>query len=259
MNTSDTRAPYLPAAQWSYTDTVVALGAGYLAAILVGTLYLVATGKSSADELGVVELSITLSAQSAGHLGVAGWLSRNRGTGSWAEDFGLRVRPKDVWGLAVGVFLQLAVALLMSPIVELFAPEDPPRQGVAEIAERVQGAAGRVVFVVLIVAVAPVVEEIMFRGMLLSRLRRAMGAWPSILTSAGVFAVIHFVLDQNAVLAVPGLFVVGVVLGWFALRDGDLSMPIFVHAGVNFTGAVVLIFGSELGDAADRVGAHLLG
>ena len=259
MSTPDTRAPYLPAAQWSYADTVVALGAGYLAAIVVGTFYLVATGKSSADQLGVVELSITLIAQSAGHLGVAAWLSQNRGTGSWAEDFGLRIRSRDVWGLAVGVLLQLAVAVLISPIVELFAPENPPQQGVAEIAERVQGAAGRIVFVVLIVGVAPVVEEILFRAMLLSRLRRAMGAWPAILTSAAVFAIIHFILDQNAVLAVPGLFVVGIVLAWFALRDGDLSMPIFVHAGVNLTGALVLIFGSELADAADRVGAHLFG
>jgi membrane protease YdiL (CAAX protease family) len=259
MSTPDTRAPYLPAAQWSYTDTVVALGAGYLAAIVVGTLYLVATGKSAADELGVAELSITLIAQSAGHLGVAGWLSQHRGTGNWAEDFGLRIRSRDMWGIAVGVFLQLAVALVIGPIVELFAPENPPQQGVAEIAERVQGVAGRVAFVVLIVAVAPVVEEILFRGMLLSRLRRAMGTWPAILTSAAVFAVIHFVLDQNAVLAVPGLFVVGTVLGWFALRDGDLSMPIFVHAGVNLTGALVLIFGNELADAADRVGVHLFG
>lgn len=259
MSTPDLRAPYLPAAQWSYTDTAIALGAGYLAAIVVGTLYLLATGRTSAEDVGVVELSITLIAQSAGHLGVARWLSKNRGTGSWAEDFGLRLRSRDVWGLAVGVGLQLAVALLISPIVELFAPENPPQQGVAEIAQRVQGAVGQAVFVILIVAVAPVVEEIVFRGMLLSRLRRAMGAWPAILTSAAVFAVIHFVLDQNAVLAVPGLFAVGVVLGWFALRDGDLSMPIFVHAGVNLTGALVLIFGDELANAAQRMGAQLFG
>lgn len=259
MSTADIRAPYLPAAQWSYTDTAVVLGAGYLAAIVVGTLYLLATGRTSTTDVGVAELSITLIAQTAGHLGVAGWLSQHRGTGNWAEDFGLRIRSRDVWGLAVGVALQLLVALLVGPIVELFAPENAPQQGVAEIAERVQGALGQAVFVVLIVGVAPVVEEVLFRGMLLSRLRRTMGAWPAILTSAAVFAVIHFVLDQNAVLAVPGLFVVGVVLGWFALRDGDLSMPIFVHAGVNLTGAMVLIFGDELADAARRVGAHLFG
>ena len=155
--------------------------------------------------------------------------------------------------------MQLVVAVLIGPLVELFAPDDAPRQGVAEIAEQVQGALGRLVFVVLIVAVAPVVEEIVFRGMLLSRLRRGMGRWPAILTSAGVFSVIHFVLDQNAVLAVPGLFIIGIALAWFALRDGDLSVPIFVHAGVNLTGAVVLIFGDQLSEAAGAVGLPFFG
>lgn len=259
MSAPGIRAPYLPAAQWSYTDTGVALVAGYLAAILVGSMLLLATGRASVDEVGVLELSVTLIAQSAGHLGVVAWLSRSRGTGSWAEDFGLRIRWRDVLGIGVGVGLQLFVALLIGPIVELFAPDEAPRQGVAEIAERVQGAAGRIAFVVLIVVVAPVVEEIVFRGMLLSRLRRSMGAWPAIVWSAAVFAVIHFVLDRNAVLAVPGLFVVGLVLAWFALRHGDLSMPIFVHAGVNLTGALVLIFGDELSEAVNGMEALLGG
>lgn len=66
-------------------------------------------------------------------------------------------------------------------------------------------------------------------------------------------------LDQNAVLAVPGLFIIGIALAWFALRDGDLSVPIFVHAGVNLTGAVVLIFGDQLSEAAGAVGLPFFG
>jgi membrane protease YdiL (CAAX protease family) len=259
MSAPETSAPYLPAARWSYVDTAVTLGAGYLAALVVGTLLIVVTGRTSTDQVGVFELAVTLIAQSAGHLGVAGWLSRTRGSGSWAEDFGLRIRSRDVWGIAVGVLLQLVVAVVVGPIVQLFAPEDAPQQGVAEIAERVQGAVGKLVFVVLIVALAPVVEEVVFRGMLLSRLRRSMSAWPAIVTSAAVFALIHRLLDPDATFAVPGLFVVGLVLGWLAIRDGDLSTPIFVHAGVNLTGALVLIFGDELTQAAGRLWALVLG
>jgi membrane protease YdiL (CAAX protease family) len=74
--------------------------------------------------------------------------------------------------------------------------------------------------------------------------------------SAGAFAVIHLI-DPNAAFAVPSLFVIGVALGWSALRYGDLSVPILVHAGVNLSGAVVLIYGDEIQEWADSVEAVL--
>ncbi len=67
--------------------------------------------------------------------------------------------------------------------------------------------------------------------------------------SAAVFAAIHLV-DPVAIYAVPGLFLIGIALGWFALATGDLSLPIAVHAGVNLTAVVLITFAEDLTETA---------
>lgn len=248
MKDQTLQSPYLPAAQWGYGDYATLLAAWFLGALVAGLFFV---GGDASDEIGLVELSTVLTGQAVAQIGVLTWISRTRGTGSWASDFGVSIRIGDVWGVAAGFGLQLFVALAIGALIERFGPENPPRQGITEIAENVTGVVGTVVFIALVVVVAPLIEEIVYRGVLLSRLRRSMGPNASIVISAAVFAAIHLA-DPNAIFAVPGLFIIGVALGWFALRTGSLSVPFFVHAGVNLTGALVLIFGA---DAAQDAGA----
>ena len=67
-----------------------------------------------------------------------------------------------------------------------------------------------------------------------------------------MFAGVHLV-DPGAVYALPGLFLIGIALGWFALATGDLSLSIAVHAGVNLTGVLLITFGEDLtGDQPAR-------
>jgi membrane protease YdiL (CAAX protease family) len=44
------------------------------------------------------------------------------------------------------------------------------------------------------------------------------------------------------------LFIIGVILGFQALRRGNLSLAILTHAGVNLTAAILLVFGDDLVD-----------
>ena len=83
--------------------------------------------------------------------------------------------------------------------------------------------------------IAPVVEELLFRGMLLRALMRRMPAIPAIAVSGFTFGFVHWVLDPHfgTFIAVPALTAVGVVSGLFAVRSGDLSKSIFLHAGFN--------------------------
>lgn len=247
-------SPYLPDADWSVGDVLLALFAGFGGALVAGA-YLAQTRGSA--PVGVGDLAVTVLAQAVATLSVVAALSRRRGTGDWRRDFGLRLRLGDVWGLAGGLGLQLGSAFIVGPLVELVAPDEIPRQSLVEVGERVSGGGSVLVFLFLVVVVAPLVEETVFRGMLLSRLRRSMAPWRAIVVSAAAFAALHL-LDPNALYAVPGLFVVGIALGWLALRTGDLSLPIFVHAGVNLTGAVVLLFGDELLEMTEQTATILL-
>jgi membrane protease YdiL (CAAX protease family) len=163
------QGPYLPEAGWSLPDAIYVFLAGQATAIVAG---IVAIGLD-VSEFSLVAISLV--AQGVGALGLAVWMSSSRGTGDWERDFGLRIRPRHYWAIFSGFFLQILVAIVVGPLVELFAPEDAPRQGVADVAESLDGAAQSLVFLFLVVMVAPLVEEVVFRGMLLSRLRRTMG------------------------------------------------------------------------------------
>lgn len=245
-DTSHRPSTYLPDAEWSFRDVLLVFLAGF-AGSAVGFI-LASTAQLS--EFAVIAAGLAL--QAFASLGTAAILSSQRGTGDWERDFGLRIEPRHTVWIAAGFGLQIVVALLIGPIVELLAPEDAPQQSIADVAENLEGGAPALVFMFLVVIVAPLVEELIFRGMLLSRLRRSMGPKAAITASAAVFSGVHLI-DPNAIYAVPGLFLVGLALGWAALRFGSLSVPIFLHAGVNLTGAVFLFLSDELLESVDAV------
>jgi len=94
--------------------------------------------------------------------------------------------------------------------------------------------------VVTAVVLAPVAEELVFRGILLRSLARRFSPWAAAFGSAGAFALGHL-LDPNAALAVPALFVAGLVLARQVLVSGRLGGAIAMHAGFNLL-SVLLLF-----------------
>lgn len=87
-----------------------------------------------------------------------------------------------------------------------------------------------VALVVLLVAVAPVSEELFFRGYLYCLLRRLghVPPLPAAATSAVAFAGLHAYLVH-----LPALWVVGVLLALWYERSGRLASAIGAHVGAN--------------------------
>ena len=79
------------------------------------------------------------------------------------------------------------------------------------------------------VLVAPLVEELLFRGFLLPPLARRLGRAGGIALSALLFGLLHMTDPQ----AVPPLVVLGAVLGWLRLASGSLLPALILHAGNN--------------------------
>jgi len=91
----------------------------------------------------------------------------------------------------------------------------------------------------LVAAVAPVAEEIIFRGVLLRSFSKNVSFALANTAQAGLFALMHFDLA-----ATPMLFVLGLAAGFLARRSGGLLAPITLHAGFNLIlGLYVLIPG----------------
>lgn len=232
---------YLPVANWRYFDVVIVFFAGAFAAMFAAAV-IVGTGT---DPFTPVPFSAIFVTQAGGSFLAVWLLSRSRGSGSLAADVGLIVEPSDWWGVFAGIGIQIVIALLSAPLIVWLWPDGPPSQGVAQVAAASETLMEQLAVLGAVVIAAPIIEEIIFRGMLLSILRRSLSRWPAIVVSAAIFAGVHL-LDPDAVAVVPGLFVLGIVLGYVALRRGDLSLAIAIHSGINLLAAVTLLYGESV-------------
>ncbi|WP_408010521.1 CPBP family intramembrane glutamic endopeptidase [Pseudalkalibacillus sp. A8] len=80
----------------------------------------------------------------------------------------------------------------------------------------------------LIVFIAPIVEELVFRGTLLQKLRFKYGNTAGILVSSAIFSLIH--MNSGMI----GHFTLGVFLSIFYLQTKNIWVPIICHALNNF-------------------------
>ena len=87
--------------------------------------------------------------------------------------------------------------------------------------------------IISITILAPVVEEFVFRGVILHRLIRKTSVWGGILISSLVFGFLHADF--------MGAFLFGIIASLLFIRTGNLLIPILMHM-INNTIAVVLMF-----------------
>lgn len=99
----------------------------------------------------------------------------------------------------------------------------------------------RIPMALLVVSLGPLVEELLFRGALLSALLRRVGTGWAIALSSLLFACVHLPDLGFLWYAVPNLALLAAVLAWLRLRSGSLWPAVVAH-GVNNLLAVVAWF-----------------
>lgn len=90
-----------------------------------------------------------------------------------------------------------------------------------------------------VVLVAPLLEEIIFRGLVqtaLESLNPGRRRWGIIVIAAAWFALIHAGSPWQVM---PSLFVLGMMMGWLYERYGSLFPAVLLHAGFNATNAAI--------------------
>lgn len=93
-----------------------------------------------------------------------------------------------------------------------------------------------------VVVVTPIGEEILFRGFLFRGwLRTPANAWPVILITSLLWALVHVQYDAYVIAQV---FVFGVMLGWLRWTTGSTILTILLHALINCEGMLETIFTS---------------
>jgi len=84
----------------------------------------------------------------------------------------------------------------------------------------------------------PVVEEILFRGLLHGALEKQLPTGATIILTSVIFALYHF----QMVFFIP-LFGVGLLLGWARSKTGAIGLPILIHAVNNGFFLLLVIWG----------------
>ncbi|MDR3444548.1 MULTISPECIES: type II CAAX endopeptidase family protein [unclassified Dyella] len=99
----------------------------------------------------------------------------------------------------------------------------------------------RLPLALLVVSVGPVVEELLFRGVLLSAIARYTGNGMAIVLSALLFACVHLPDLSFLWYALPNLALLGLILGWLRVQSESIWPAVIAH-GMNNLLAVVSWF-----------------
>lgn len=177
-----------------------------------------------------------------GFIGAVVVASKRNGTGSLAADYGLAwPRAADV---GLGVLGGLAGRLIPTALALLIALEGGISRSASQqvptiLGTQPHGRMGWAVVVVLAVVGAPVVEELLFRGLVQGAFSRRTGAVPAIYITAFIFAIAHVF---NEGLGAPlVIFPAGLVLGYLRYRTGRLAAGMIAHATFNGTLFLLLL------------------
>ena len=223
--------------RWGLGDFAWAWPATIVGQILIGTFVVAARGAPRHYHADAVDIAVVTAASAVLTVLLLRTFVVNRGRGSLLADLGFVVRPSDWPWLAAGVLLQV-VALGMVAAIEAVAGHEPKQEVVTAIQH--SGTAARILGALAVVVFAPLAEELLFRGLLLRGLLRRFAAPAAVLLGGITFALVHLIDPKAAPLLAP-LALVGVLSGVLAVRTGDLSRSILLHAGFNLLSAVLLL------------------
>lgn len=235
----ETDAPAAPAFGWP--EIAIAFAVAYLGSAIVGAAYLSIEGLPADTDLSMLSLGVQAITAvplwiGFGLVPVVAVLRKGRDI---RDSLGIDVRPLDVpLGLVIGAVCQYpGVAIASWPLIEFFdVSTDEIEERAENLADLATGAGGVVLLVLIVVVMAPLVEEILFRGAIQRTIGRSLPPVATIVTTGLVFAVTHFEPVQ-----IPALFFFGVVLSTLAHRTGRLGMAWAAHVGFNLTTVVVLL------------------
>jgi len=139
--------------------------------------------------------------------------------------------------------LVLGVALLWQSLLE--ACGVPVRkQDVVELFEQIHSPCLRVVFVLAALVIAPVTEEIIFRGGIFRFLRNRTPRWVAILAPAVAFGASHlFQSPLDGLAAFVPLVALGAIFSIAYERTGRIGTTIVAHALFNLNTLAALLLG----------------
>ena len=234
--------------RWGLGDVWIGLAVAYGAAAVGGALILALAGQLDAqrttaelaDDLPLSLVALMQIPLWAGYLGVPWYAARTKGNGL-RRDFHLSMRWIDVpVGLAAGLITQLVlVPLLYLPALWLTDLDaDELSKEAEELTDKATDPLGVVLLILIVVVLAPLIEELFFRGLFQRATDRRYGTALSVVFPAVIFGAVHL-----QPLQFPALVLFGLVAGLLVARFDRLGPAIWAHVGFNAIAVASLLLG----------------
>jgi membrane protease YdiL (CAAX protease family) len=204
-----------------------------VAYLLISAAFIVLFTGDSPPPAVALTLAVTVPTLSAA--GLALLIARVRGNGP-RTDFRMRWSWRD-WGIGLvfgicGLFVTLPAAMLYSSIV---GPQANSAVGEVFGGVRASWPVAVLVFVVIVV-VAPICEEIVYRGLLWGALEQRWGRWVALGVSTVIFALAHLEFARF-----PLLLVVAIPIALARLFTNGLPAGIAAHQVTNLLPGIVVM------------------
>lgn len=176
------------------------------------------------------------------------WLYRRdwRLRPAWRRPAKLKA-PDGIWSFLWGGSMAIALNLLLS-LLQIF-------QRFPSYGEQTQKMTENVSFIWIVLwtaVVAPLVEEVVCRGLVYRRLRDYVGVWPAVLVSGLMFGIYHGNVVQGIYASV-----LGILMALLVEITGSLWASILFHVGANFISTFFSEFGVQLSQWNGGIGAVL--
>ncbi|MGE5549239.1 MAG: lysostaphin resistance A-like protein [Bacteroidota bacterium] len=212
--------------------------AGLLSAIFMAPLTIVAAPLLLASKWNQVTIGVTLEAASV--LPAVFLIARWRGA-RHLDQFGLgRCSWRKILflGLLGGLLLFLMVQGCGS-LMERCGARFAPQKILAETLLLDRRPDRLLLFLLIAAVIAPLWEEIFFRGLAYPAIRRRLGVTAGVLLSGVLFAMLH---AEPLFMRVP-IFLLGACLAIFYERAGSLYVPILAHGVANTLSTLLTYYG----------------
>lgn len=155
-----------------------------------------------------------------------------------------RMRPSDLLAGLAMIVGALGLTNLFFLLLEWLAERSPFVSRQLEDYERIAGSftpdAGIFWLILGICIMAPLTEELLFRGIIQGEFRRVMPEPVAIVLQAVLFAAYHMQPVQSAYALIPGLLL-GLAYAW----TRSIWVPILMHMTFNFLGSIVPIMNGQ--------------
>lgn len=159
------------------------------------------------------------------------WAASSRGNAAEYLGYRLPRRGEVVIGIVV-----LAALIIVGDTVSWLAGRNIVDRFQSDIYQAAINANLLPAMLVAITIFIPIGEETLFRGFLFRGwLKTPQHAWPVIVFTAGLFAIIHVQYDWFLIAQV---FAFGVLFGWIRWASGSTILTMVMHAVVNLEGMV---------------------